>query len=163
VPDSQSYSASLNTPLDRRVIEAGVAAAFHSAAVEVVGVQAADQVFAVAVQSLAVDAAIGLSRGAPLSLRDLWSVWQDLGADGRLDLHLVELDEQTLRFHVNHCAYADAYESLGLTEMGVAFSCRRDKPFAEALVPGVHVEQSETILEGSSRCEFAYTLDVEDR
>jgi predicted ArsR family transcriptional regulator len=52
---------------------------------------------------------------------------------------------------------------LGLAETGIAFSCRRDKPFAEALVPGVHVEQSETILEGSSRCEFAYTLDVEDR
>ena len=161
--DSQSYSASPITPLDRRVIEAGVAAAFHSAAVEVVGAQAADHVFAMAVQSLAVDAAAGLSNGVTLSLRDLWSVWQDLGGDGRLDLHLDQLDERTLRFHVDRCAYADAYENLGLAEAGIAFSCRRDRPFAEALVPGVRVEQSETILEGSTRCEFVYTLDVEDR
>lgn len=147
------------TPLDRRAIEVRVASAFHEAAVEIVGHENAEAVFAKAVGALAFEAAEHRSGGDPLSLRDLWEVWQDLGADDRLDLRLDALDERVLRFHVTRCAYAELYRDLGIADIGVAFSCRRDKPFAEALVPGVKVEQSRTILEGARECEFAYTLE----
>lgn len=147
------------TPLDRRAIEIRVAAAFHEAATKIVGPETAAAVFAEAVVSLADHAAHDIARGDALSLSDLWEVWRTLGGDGRLDLHLDALDDRALQFHVDQCAYAELYEELGLAELGVAFSCRRDKPFAEALVPGVKVDQSQTILEGASRCEFTYTLE----
>lgn len=146
-------------PLDRRAIEIEVASAFHRAATDRAGAAVADAIFASAVASLARNAAAGLSNGEALSLNDLWEVWLGLGGDDRLDLHLDELDDRTLRFHVNRCAYADLYRGLDLADLGVAFSCRRDEPFAEALVPGVKVVQSKTILEGASRCEFTYTLE----
>ena len=72
---------------------------------------------------------------------------------------LDELSSDRLRFHVDHCAYADMYRSRGQADAGIAFSCKRDAPFARALVPGVTVEQSKTILEGNHRCEFTYTLE----
>lgn len=157
--NSQPHRRTSTTPLDRRAIEIHVAAAFHRAASDIAGPDVADAIFAKAVGSLADGAAADLAMGESLSLRDLWAVWQNLGGDRRLDLHLDDLDDRVLRFHVDRCAYAELYQELGLVELGVAFSCRRDKPFAEALVPGVKVEQSQTILEGASRCEFVYTLE----
>lgn len=147
------------TPLDRRAIEIQVASAFHRAAIERVGGGAAHEILTRAVGLLACDTAASLSSGEALSLSDLWGVWQVLGADERLDLHLDALDDHELRFHVDRCAYADVYTEMGLANLGIEFSCRRDKPFAEALVPGVKVEQFRTILEGASCCEFTYTLE----
>lgn len=155
----QSASSPQVTPLDRRAIEIEIAAAFHSAATHHVGPEVADAIFAAAVDSLAAISASRLVNGETLSLGDLWEIWLGLGGDGRLDLHLDALDDRVLKFHVDRCAYAELYRELGLSELGIAFSCRRDKPFAEALVPGVKVEQSKTILEGATRCEFTYTLE----
>ncbi len=157
--DNQSRLSPGISPLERRAIEISVAAAFHHAATEVAGPDTADAIFAKAVGSLADDAAADLAGGEALSLGDLWAVWQNLGGDGRLDLHLDALEDGVLQFHVDRCAYAELYREMDLADLGVAFSCRRDKPFAEALVPGVKVEQSRTILEGASRCEFTYTLE----
>ena len=149
-------------PLCQRAIEIDVAEAFVGALRERSGDDEANAVLASAVERLAGAAAASWRERLPApTLADLWDVWGVLGGDGRLDLHLDELTEHVLRFHVDHCAYADLYRSRGQEEIGIAFSCRRDAPFARALIPGVRVEQSETILEGSTRCEFAYMLEDE--
>lgn len=151
--------SSTPSPLERRAIEVRVAAATHRAIAEVADERTADEALALAVERMAHEAAGELGEGRTASLGELWDVWQRLGGDDRLDLHLDALDEHTLRFHVDRCAYADLYRDLGIPQIGIAFSCRRDRPFAEALVPGVRVEQSTTILEGADRCEFTYTLE----
>lgn len=149
------------TPLQQRAIEVEVARAFLEVLDEGLGAPAASEYFQRAVDTLAAKAAAGLSARYPNpGLAELWEIWAaHLGADGRLELRLDELTPNHLLFHVDRCAYADMYRSRGEEEIGIAFSCRRDKPFAEALVPGVVVEQSKTILEGSHRCEFTYTLE----
>lgn len=148
------------SPLRQRAVEIDVAEAFLSVLTERLGESSATELFREAVDRLAVSAARGLQGRYPdPTLADLWEVWSFLGGDGRLELQLDELTEHRLRFHVDHCAYADLYQSRGQETVGIAFSCRRDAPFAMALVPGVVVEQSKTILEGSSRCEFTYTLE----
>ena len=158
--DSTTQGAASLSPLDQRAIEIDVADAFLSALEDRIGVDAAAVVFQQAVDAMADRAARHVRRSAVApGLAGLWDVWGVLGGDGRLDLHLDELTEHTLRFHVDRCAYAEMYRSRGLERVGVAFSCRRDAPFAEALVPGVRVEQTMTILEGSPRCEFTYTLE----
>lgn len=148
------------SPLRQRAIEIEVAEAFRSAMTERLGPSVAAELFQDAVNRLAGSAASGLRDRYPNpTLAELWEVWSHLGGDGRLDLQLDELTDDRLRFHVEHCSYADMYRSRGQAETGVAFSCRRDAPFARALVPGVTVEQSKTILEGNHRCEFTYTLE----
>lgn len=148
------------SPLEQRAIEVDIAEAFLSVMKERLGDPAATELFQQAVERLAAASAQRLRpslSGSPTER--LWSVWSHLGGEGRLDLQLVELTDRRLTFHVNRCAYAELYQSRGQDEIGIAFSCRRDEPFAKALAPGIAVEQSRTILEGSPRCEFTYTME----
>lgn len=148
------------TPLQRRAIEIDVAQAFLSVLEDRLGEAAAKEIFQQAVDRMAGSAADSFREHYPNpGLAELWQVWEFLGGDERLGLHLDALTDHRLRFHIDRCAYADLYRSRGQEEIGVAFSCRRDASFAEAFIPGVVVEQSTTILEGSSRCEFIYTLE----
>jgi hypothetical protein len=157
---SRSADGDLLTPLARRAVEIDIAHAFFSAAEQRLGRDAAQEMLESVVGQLAVAAAQTFGERYPApSLRDLWEIWQFLGGDDRLELHLDELSDHKLRFHVDRCAYADLYRERGLEEIGVAFSCRRDEPFAKALIRGIGVQQSKTILEGSNRCEFTYTLE----
>ena len=159
-PPAAAPDPSLADPLTQRSVEIDVAAAFHSALETRFERETADAVFAEVVADMAAQGAARWRERFPRpTLSDLWEVWACLGGEGRLDLHLDQLDERTLRFHVDRCAYADLYRSRGLEELGVAFSCRRDAPFAEAFLPGVAVTQSRTILEGAPCCEFTYTLE----
>ena len=148
------------TPLQQRSAEIEVAAAFLSALEERLGKDQAAEVFDDVVRSLAHAAAERFREQFPdPTLSDLWAVWGILGGEGRLDLALEELTDTTLRFRVDRCEYADMYRAKGLEQAGVAFSCRRDAPFARAFLPGVEVEQSTSILEGGEYCAFTYTLE----
>lgn len=148
------------SPLDKRGIEIEIADAFLAELRAEFGSVRANAILTRVVDRLAEDSAASFREHIPdPGLADLWEVWRLLGGEGRLDLQLDELTDTTLRFHVDRCSYAELYRSRGLQEIGVAFSCRRDAPFARALVPGVDVEQSTTILEGALRCEFTYTLE----
>lgn len=151
------------SPLVQRALEANVAEAFLLTLRETLGEKEAIRIFRQAVGRLAASAAASFEEKnrSPLPLLGLWEVWLHLGGDGRLDLHLDELSEKRLRFHIDHCVYADMYRARGQEEIGILFSCQRDGPFAQALIPGIHVQQSKTILEGSPRCEFTYSLEEE--
>ena len=157
-PDSPQR---VTDPLERRAIEIELAVAFRDAAAEHFGAEAAQALFDQVVDQQARAAAERFRTNVPEpTLSDLWDVWRHLGGDGRLDMTLDELTDTTLQFHVDRCAYAERYRELGLEDAGVAFSCRRDAPFARAFLPGVAVEQSKTILEGGARCEFTYRLET---
>jgi len=148
------------SPLEQRAIEVDIAEAFLSTMRERLGGPAATELFQQAVERLASSSAQRLRpnlSGSPTER--LWSAWSLLGGEGRLDLELIELTDRRLTFHVNRCAYAELYQSRDQEEIGIAFSCRRDEPFAKALAPGIAMKQSRTILEGSPRCEFTYTME----
>lgn len=159
---ASAYDTTQVSPLQRRALEVDVAEAFLVELTDRLGAEQADDVFAAAVGRLAdAGAQVWRERFPDAGLAELWEVWSFLGGEGRLDLVLDELSETTLRFHVVRCAYADMYRARGQERIGVEFSCRRDAPFARALVPGVVVAQSKTLLQGSLRCEFTYTLEVQ--
>lgn len=160
IPTEQEEPVS---PLTQRAIEVNVADAFLSTLRESLNEEEALRIFQQTVDRLAASSAAGFEGKHPSlpPLVRLWEVWLFLGGDGRLDLHLDELTEERLRFHIDHCAYADMYRARGQEKIGVLFSCQRDGPFARALIPGIHVQQSKTILEGSPRCEFTYSLEKE--
>ncbi|MDR2185504.1 MAG: L-2-amino-thiazoline-4-carboxylic acid hydrolase [Treponema sp.] len=146
-------------PLSRRVTEIVLAKKFFDAIEQKWDRSAALEILRQVVRSDAESAAAAVpGRPESRTFADLYEVWKVLGGENRLALELDELSGEALRFHVNACAYAEEYEKRGLTGIGVEFSCRRDKPFAEALLPGVRLTQSRTIMEGGTRCEFEYRL-----
>ncbi len=148
------------SPLEKRTVELPLAAAFVDVLTEEYDQKTALEILDRVVKREAQAAAASSRRSYPeLSLNTLYEVWKILGGDGRLELELEELTPRTLKFHITRCRYAENYRALGLEQLGVSFSCRRDKPFAEALIPGVRLTQSKTILEGSDRCSFEYILE----
>lgn len=162
--DTINASAKPPDPLSRRVTEITLAKKFFDVIEQRWGGLAALEVLREVVISEAESAATSVpGRPESRSLTDLYEVWKILGGENRLDIELDEISGKTLRFHINACSYAKEYEKRGLTEIGVEFSCKRDKPFAEALLPGVKLSQSRTIMEGSERCEFEYRLEGKEK
>jgi len=147
------------SPLARRLAEIELAEIFTAAIAERYGPEAALEILRAVVGRAAARSAAEIRRlHQNPTLADLWAVWQNLGGEGRLDLELLELGPRTLRFRVRRCAYAEAYRGLNLADLGLEFSCRRDAPFAQALLPGVKMRQSSTIMEGREACLFEYLL-----
>jgi len=145
------------SPLDRRLVEIELAEIFTSTLAERYGPEAAREILRDVVGRAAARSAAEIRRRIPEpTLADLWEVWQTLGGEGRLDLELLELSPGVLRFRVRRCAYAEAYRALNLLELGLEFSCRRDAPLARALLPGVVLRQSPTLMEGHDDCVFEY-------
>lgn len=148
------------SPLQKRTVELSLAATFVDVLTKQYDEKTALEILEQVVTKEAQSAADGCrSIHTEMSLKTLYDVWKGLGGDGRLALELEELTPRVLKFHITQCQYAQAYVALGLEALGVAFSCRRDKPFAEALIPGIRLTQSKTILEGSDRCSFEYILE----
>jgi len=148
------------TPLAQRTIEIKMADSFIKQIQRKYGEEVALEILQSVVEEQANSAAIQFQKNNPVrSLQSLYEVWKILGGDGRLDLQLDELNEHTLKFHINRCCYAERYKELQLESLGIMFSCRRDEPFAKALIPGIKMTQSKTILEGNDSCYFEYTLE----
>ena len=147
------------SPLDQRTVEIKLAEIFTAALAERYGPEAAREILRDVVGRAAARSAAEIRRLNPEpGLAGLWAVWQNLGGEGRLELELLELNSRTLRFRVRRCAYAEAYRALNLMDLGLEFSCRRDAPFAQALIPGVKMRQSPPIMEGHEGCLFEYQL-----
>ncbi|MDR3038505.1 MAG: L-2-amino-thiazoline-4-carboxylic acid hydrolase [Candidatus Adiutrix sp.] len=151
------------SPLDRRAIEIEMAEMFTAAVADRYGPEAAGEILRTVVRRAAGRAAAAIRRRQPKpTLLDILEVWRDLGGDGRLEMDLEEFTPRALRFRVKRCAYAEAYRALNLEGLGVKFSCHRDEHFAQALIPGLRLKQSPTIMEGYDHCCFEYFYDDAD-
>ena len=80
------------------------------------------------------------------------------GAGSSMVVEVLEQTSRTFFFNITRCPFYEKYRELGLVEYGVAFSCCRDEPFARGLNPQLHLERSQTIMEGAALCDFRYTL-----
>lgn len=78
--------------------------------------------------------------------------------DNALEIEVVEQGEQAFYFNVTRCRYAELYEKLGLTELGVIFSCTRDFALIKGFNPKITLKRTQTIMEGAAHCDFRYTL-----
>ncbi len=83
------------------------------------------------------------------------------GDGGFFEIDVLEETSNTYFFNVHKCPYFQKYEELGLTELGVDFSCCRDKPFARGLNPKLKLVRTKTIMEGADFCDFRYSLESE--
>jgi hypothetical protein len=148
------------SPLERRSIEIELAASFVDLITKRYGSDAAQDMLTKVVEDAAAKSAtLFLMQYPNPTLHDLYEIWNILGGDGRLDIVLDELTEKNLKFRVLKCKYAEMYQSKGKEAIGIAFSCKRDEPFAKALMPHITVQQSKTILEGNAHCAFEYSLE----
>jgi hypothetical protein len=81
--------------------------------------------------------------------------WQK---DDAMQLEVVEQTERRFFFNVHRCRYAEMYVALGAPELGKLLSCNRDAALIEGFNADIRLVRTQTIMEGTSFCDFRYEV-----
>jgi len=84
------------------------------------------------------------------------------GEGGVWEMVVLEQTPKSYFFNVTRCPYYEKYRELGLDELGIAFSCCRDEPFARGLNPRLILIRTKTLMEGADHCDFQYYLNTRE-
>jgi hypothetical protein len=145
------------TLLEQREIEANVIAPLYRAFAAEVGEPRAREVVAGVVRALArqagCTAAEALGGNDLAHLRQVVERWK---AGGALELTVLRDDGGAFEFDVTRCRFAEMYHRLGLADLGPLLSCNRDGAMVEGFNPSLDFRRTQTIMEGSSHCDFRY-------
>jgi len=79
--------------------------------------------------------------------------WREGGA---LEIDVLEQSPDRLSFNVVRCRYAEMYRRLGLEDLGSTLSCQRDFALAEGFNPDIHLERTQTLMQGAPFCDFRF-------
>ena len=82
----------------------------------------------------------------------------DWTRDGALEIEVLAQTPERFDFNVRRCRYAEMYRELGIPELGALLSCNRDFSLIEGFNPAVHLERTQTIMEGAAFCDFRYRM-----
>jgi len=92
------------------------------------------------------------------AIAELVNEIKNWSAGDSLEEEMLEQTENTFFFNATRCRFAEAYEKLGIKDLGVALSCCRDFGFIEGFNPKIKLVRTQTIMEGAPICDFRYTL-----
>ena len=149
--------------IEKREIEALIAAPLIKGYAEQIGLEKSLEIAAEVIRGLARDAGrqIAAERGSN-TLRDLADVVKSLWSHGgeALELEFIEVSETVLEFRVTRCRYTEQYANLGFGEFGYCLSCSRDAAFAEGFNPKIKMSRTQTVMEGEPYCDFKFTLEA---
>jgi hypothetical protein len=151
--------------LERRRIEAEFTKGILEALTAEIGPERAVAVLTKAIESMAEKAgaafAAETAQGNPESPIDLQAFAQILPrwqAGDALTVSLHTQEPASLDFDVTHCAFADMYRELGLSDLGHVLSCNRDSGFSKGFNPRIELTRTQTIMGGASHCDFRFRL-----
>ena len=76
----------------------------------------------------------------------------------QLDFEVLEMDQETVRFNVNGCRYAELFRALGEPELGAMLLCDGDDYVAEVAGESVEFTRTQTLMRGGSHFDFCYRI-----
>lgn len=147
--------------LQRREIQAPIAACLIRGFARVMGQDRAIEVATAAVQEDAMMAGkIMAEKYGGNSMKELGRIVREVWAtDDAMTIHFLEETEQHLSFDVTCCGYAELYEQAEMKELGFCLSCCRDESFTKGFNPRMTLLRSQTIMQGASLCDFRFVLE----
>lgn len=80
------------------------------------------------------------------------------GAGGDLTIETLRQDSERLEFNVVGCRFAEMYRRIGAEDLGFILSCARDFSLSEGYSEDLHLERTQTIMQGAAFCDFRYRL-----
>jgi len=80
------------------------------------------------------------------------------GAGGDLTIQTLRQDSDHLDFNVVGCRFAEMYRGMGASDLGFLLSCSRDFSLSEGYSNDLHLERTQTIMQGAAFCDFRYRL-----
>jgi hypothetical protein len=146
--------------LQQRRIEANIFKAVLNALEKEMGADRARSLVASIVRGLAFEKGRELRKQHPEGdICALAGLWQSLGEGGALDVELIEQTDDCLCLRVKRCGYAEAYQEMGLADLGYMLSCERDERLLRGFSDEITLERSfPTIMEGGDHCDVIYTV-----
>ncbi|BAP45303.1 L-2-amino-thiazoline-4-carboxylic acid hydrolase [Pseudomonas sp. 21LCFQ02] len=146
--------------LARRRIEAEIIKPIYEILVRDYGKDKAQAVIGEAVGQAAVKAGQHFAAKEPngpdlagfVALQTLWE------QDDALKVDVIASDATHYDYDVHRCRYAEMYHEMGLGEIGHLLSCARDELFIVGYDPNVELTRTQTIMQGSSHCNFRYKV-----
>lgn len=150
--------------LEQRRIEAAFAKKLYDVLEDDLGRDEARRLLGKAVIAAARQAGADFAEraGGPtdlLAFANLMKLWQQ---DDALAIDWLHVAPDQLDFNVTRCRYAESYREMGVEEIGDLLSCNRDGEFCVGYDPRMQMERTQTIMKGSSHCNFRYRLITPD-
>ena len=87
------------------------------------------------------------------------SAFEGFAAADALDYDVRRKDAQSFEVNVTGCRYAEFYKKIGAPELGFLLVCSSDFALAEGYSDPVHLDRTQTIMQGASHCDFRYKLE----
>jgi predicted ArsR family transcriptional regulator len=144
--------------LQRREIEARILAPVLDALAQVFGKEAVLEITRRTIADIA--RRQGRELAEQLGRNDLEAYSESLEPwtrNGALELRILNQNQTHLDFDVTHCRYAQLYHKLGLAELGSILSCNRDASFIEGFNSAIHLDRTQTIMQGAPHCDFQFS------
>ncbi|MEW6754336.1 MAG: L-2-amino-thiazoline-4-carboxylic acid hydrolase [Candidatus Latescibacterota bacterium] len=146
--------------LQRREIEARIAAPLIRAFAAEVGQETALRVARQVMASLAREAGAGLRRAMGGDrLQDLARGVLQWSRGGALEMTVEEQTPRCFALRVTQCRFAQMYRELGLADLGYELSCARDFSLVEGFNPRIRLERTHTLMEDADSCDFRFTCE----
>lgn len=145
----------------RREIQAPIAACLIRGSAKVIGQDKALEIATAAVQADATMAGgLMAEEYGGNSMKELARIVREVWAeDDAMTIHVLEETDRELSFDVTRCRYAELYETHGMKNLGFCLSCSRDEPFTTGFNPRMRLLRTQTIMQGSSHCDFRFILE----
>ena len=144
--------------LERREIEARILAPILEALGQAFGKQAVLEITRRTIADIA--RRQGRELAEQLGRNDLGAYSESLEPwtrNGAWELRVLNQSQTHLDFDVTRCRYAELYHQLGLAELGSILSCNRDASFIEGFNSAIHLDRTQTIMQGASHCDFQFS------
>lgn len=140
----------------RREIEARMVEPFIRAFAKELGEEKTIEIVKSVVAGLAEEAGEGLAKTLGDNSLDSFvkNIMPIFSTGGGLQYEVKEVTDDMARIDIVHCAYADMYKRLGMTDLGPILSCGRDESLIKGFNPDVEFIRKYTIMEGESYCDF---------
>lgn len=150
--------------LTRREIEARILKPFLAAVADEIGAERARELLARVVVEAARDSGRAMRQeAADGGLEAFAAEWEPWFRGGALEIEEHERSDDSWRFDVTRCRYAELYRSLDLTDLGSVLSCDRDAALSQGFSAEVTLTRTSTIMQGAARCDFWYRRSVAER
>ncbi|MBH68107.1 MAG: 2-amino-thiazoline-4-carboxylic acid hydrolase [Rhodospirillaceae bacterium] len=146
--------------LEIRRIEANIIRPIYEQMVSELGREKAQQILGLAIEkaaieqgkSMAEESADGPSLRAFIHLFERWKM------GGALEVEVLHESDDQFDFNVTRCRYAEMYQDMGMGDIGHLLSCARDGSFCTGYDPRIELDRGQTIMGGSSHCNFRYRV-----
>lgn len=148
--------------LELRRIEAAILKDVYEVLLERHGKEEAEEVLTQAVISSAITQGRSIrGENEKPDLEDFADLIPRWEMDGALEVEILHRAPDHLDFNIRRCRFAEMYKEMGLDDIGHLLSCNRDGALCTGYNPDIKLTRTQTIMKGSSYCDFRFKLESE--